>query len=69
MSNITDFPEYTVNLEKTVKNLVTGNIDHAIILTIDENDIVNVYSTADDELTDEMLIAALGGEITLQLED
>lgn len=70
MDNIKEFPEHILNLEKTVSNIAQGDIDHAIIITINRDDVVNLYSTADDDLTNDMLYAVIKEDnCTFELED
>lgn len=65
--NVTEFPETEINLEKTLRNIQHGDIDHVILLTLDKNDIVNLYTTAGKELT-EQILEAHTGNVTFRLD-
>ena len=55
------FPKKEIDLCRTASNIAQDGIDEAIILTIDDEDLVTAYCTSrDDELNDKILVAALG---------
>jgi hypothetical protein len=58
MDNIIEL-SYEPDLQKLVENIATGSIHQAILITLNEDNRMNVHTTADKDLTIELLEDAM----------